>query len=67
MIVNTAVMAQIIALCCSADGIAVYEPERPKEHRFYGKDLSNTATQPVKSSFNAKQRKRKSRKKHGKI
>jgi hypothetical protein len=60
MLVTKKVMAQVIAAGFSTDGIAISDPPQPqpKEHRFYGKDLSNTANQPVKSSYNAKQRKR---------
>jgi hypothetical protein len=61
MLVTKLVMAQIIAAGFATDGIAVSDSLQPqlKEHRFYGKDLSNIANQPVKSSYNAKQRKRK--------
>jgi hypothetical protein len=63
MIVNKAVMAHIIAHGLPTSGVVVYEPEPPKEHRFYGKDLSNKASHPAKSSYNVKQRKHKGKRK----
>ena len=61
MLVTAATMSMMVANGWSTKGVGVteYSPRLLTRNRFANVDLKNNAKQPVKSSYNAKQRKRK--------
>jgi hypothetical protein len=62
LLVTKAVMARLIAEALPIENVAAYEPNLPKACRkpkYRYTDLTNDATQPVKSSYACKQRKSK--------
>ena len=59
MLVTAATMSMMVANGWSTKGVAEYSPRLLTRNRFANVDLKNNAKQPVKSSYNAKQRKRK--------
>ena len=59
MVVSTRVMATMIANSMPTSNVVVADLSIEPVSRFHYVDLSNTAKQPVKSTYNSKQRKRK--------
>ena len=59
MLVTAATMSIMVANGWPTGRLAEYSPRLLTRNRFANVDLKNNAKQPVKSSYNAKQRKRK--------